>query len=322
MDPRIYAVGDFTRFSRMYRDALPHARYNPRELGAFVALKVLSQHLDPSTAATAAPRSRVPTAHAVSRAMNASVDGGLSSSSSIVLGSGRHNALSGAHKPQQALPTFSLPRTIFTELPGDLRYLQSTLPKQPDEAHYYSTPPAISVSQSRAAFLAVTDTGVSCCSLKTSHLGVVSELVYLGTGPVEHRNLRHVPGKHESVLNSAAHAYKKGLVPDWIAFFRSEWACALYHDRFPALLRALRESLRSDKGMVMVLSRVFERAENTLENQDVDDFRRGFVGPHGEHLPESTVRTAQAETVAFLKDNRDTLSQYYIGQGNRPAAAV
>ncbi len=49
MDPSIYAVSDFTRFSRMYKDAVAHIRYNPRELGAYVALKMLAYHLDPQS---------------------------------------------------------------------------------------------------------------------------------------------------------------------------------------------------------------------------------------------------------------------------------
>lgn len=251
----------------------------------------------------------MPTAQGV-RAQNGSVD----SASFAGLPTGaRHSGVSGTHRHQQALPVFTLPRTTYCHLPGDLHYFQSTLPKQPDEANYLSTPPPISLSQSRAAFAAVTE-GVSVCSLKTSYLGLVTEFVYLGSAPVEVRNLRHIPGKHEAFLNSAVHAYKKGLVADWVSFFRNEWASVLYHDHCHVLLQSLRDCLKSDKGMVMILSRVFERAENTLENQEVDEYRRGFIGPHGEHVPESTMRTIQAETTSFLKENKATLSQYYLPQ--------
>ncbi len=143
--------------------------------------------------------------------------------------------------------------------------------------------------------------------------------MYLGSGRVEERNLRYIAGKHESMLNSAIYAHRKGFVQDWISYFRADWAAVLYHDQCSALLKSLRDSLRSDKGMIMILSRVFERAENTSDNMDVDDFRRAFVGPHGELLPESTAKTIQAETQAFLKQHKVTLTQYHV---NLPATAA
>lgn len=247
--------------------------------------------------------------------------------------SGHVLTASSQHK-QQPLPVFTLPRTLYAEMPGGLYLFLSSLPKQPDEASYFSTPPPLDIRAS----LVPTASGatVSCCSLKVriaghsvaisifraltlvflgvqcDHYGNVTEFVYLGSARVEERNLRHIAGKHESMLNSAVHAHRKGFVVDWIAHFRADWAAVLYHDKFSSLLQALRDSLRSDKGMVMVLSRVFERAENSLDNLEVDDFRRGFIGPHGELLPEATAKTVHAETHSFLKTHKATLPQYHV----------
>ena len=134
----------------------------------------------------------------------------------------------------------------------------------------------------------------------------------MGEDAVENRNLGLLPGVHESYLNSAVHAHGKGTVPDWIEYFRQEWASVVFQDRFPVLVQALRRGLASDKGMVMILNRVFERAETCNDHQEVADFRREFLGAHGELAPEATMRTIESATIDFIKDNRGLLPRFYI----------
>ena len=144
------------------------------------------------------------------------------------------------------------------------------------------------------------------------NLGVVAEVVYAGLDEIEFRNLSVVPGKHEAYLNSAIHAHKKGLVDDWIDFFRGEWTTVLYMDSFPTLVAALKKSLQNDKGMIMMLSRIFEKSETTLEDFEVDEYRRILLGAHGELIPEITKRTIEAETVEYLREHKDFLPKYYV----------
>lgn len=129
---------------------------------------------------------------------------------------------------------------------------------------------------------------------------------------MENRNLSLLPGLHESYLNSAVHSHMKGFVADWIEHFRQEWATFLFQDRFPLLVQALRKNLSSDKGMIMMLSRVFERAESCVDDQEVSDMRREVVGAHGELAPELTIRTVETEAIEFIKNNRTLLPKYYI----------
>jgi len=77
-------------------------------------------------------------------------------------------------------------------------------------------------------------------------------------------------------------------------------------------VHALRRSLASDKGMLMMLSRIFERAENTVDGQELADVRREIMGAHGELVPETTMRTVQTGTIEFLKDNRALLPRFYL----------
>ena len=116
VDPSIYAVSDYTRFSRVYKDALPHASFNPRELGCFVALKVLEQQLDP---AMSRPHQYAPVNVA-------------------------NSALLKSHTPpnrttRPPLPSFLLPRALSCDLPGGLNYFSSRLPVEPNEAISYLT---------------------------------------------------------------------------------------------------------------------------------------------------------------------------------------
>jgi hypothetical protein len=116
VDPAIYALSDYTRFSRIYKDALPHSVFNPREVGAYVALRILSQQLDPS--ATRPHTYATPSAES--------------------------SVLAKPYVPpprtsRPPLPVFLLPRAVSCDLPGGLNYFCARLPVQPEEAVSYLT---------------------------------------------------------------------------------------------------------------------------------------------------------------------------------------
>ena len=143
VDSSIYALSDYTRFSRVYKDVAPHStydkntylskarmsidfdllfysyfdvRFNPNEVGSFVALKILEQQLDPTLSRP-------------HRYANTDAD---------------QSALMAPHKPSQRphrapLPVFRLPRTVACELPGGLNYFCSRLPDAPIDTIGYLT---------------------------------------------------------------------------------------------------------------------------------------------------------------------------------------
>lgn len=98
IDPAIYAVGSFSRFSRVYRDEPLHSARSSRELGLYVGAQLLRMHLD-----TASP--------------------------DVVFG-GASNAVATQQLPRgrQQLPTFRFPKTMSAPLPNERTlFFSSTL---------------------------------------------------------------------------------------------------------------------------------------------------------------------------------------------------
>lgn len=145
---------------------------------------------------------------------------------------------------------------------------------------------------------------------------MVTEVIYVGLDYVEYRNLSLLLGFQESILNNAIHAYRKGIIEDWIEFFRKDWTTAIFLHSFPKLIQSLRKNLLQDKGMLMLLNRIFEKAENTVEDTEMSEFRRNLYGAYGDLIPEITRRLVYTETFEFIKENRDFLPKFYIQSNN------
>lgn len=144
----------------------------------------------------------------------------------------------------------------------------------------------------------------------------MNELIYIGEEAVEERNLSQLPGLHEALLNGAIYTYESKEADDvhwdWISFFRGSWAAALYHDKFHSLLQAMRLTLQTDKGMLLMQQRVLEMAAQQPENLELSKHRRDFTGPRGEGLPESTVAAVTADVQDHLKLHKTVLRQYNV----------
>lgn len=78
------------------------------------------------------------------------------------------------------------------------------------------------------------------------------------------------------------------------------------------LVQSLRQSLADDKGMEMLISRIFERAESAVDDNDVSNFRRELFGAHGESIPEVTQHLVSTEVNIFLKNNSRVLTSYEL----------
>ena len=102
IDPSIFAVGSFSRFSRVYRDEPLHSARSSRELGLYVGAQLLRMHLD-----TASPDS---------------VFGGSS------------NAVATQQLPRgrQQLPTFRFPKTMSAPLPNERTLFFSSIATSKD----------------------------------------------------------------------------------------------------------------------------------------------------------------------------------------------
>ncbi len=134
VDPFIYGVSDYSKFSRVYREELPHIRYhelifvnkkdirwicfsdryNPREIGIYVAMQLIHKHLHP-----------YPELFEISKAKlwkNATLRMGESKAEGII-----------------TKPRFSLSRSFEAALPGETYYFASSLPKLPKDSVSYLT---------------------------------------------------------------------------------------------------------------------------------------------------------------------------------------
>lgn len=99
VDPNIYAVGSFSRFSRLFRDQPLHNKHSSRELGLFVASRVLERNLD------------------------------FLSPHAVFGEAGSHRARGPTLTLQDAksLPTFRFPRTLSIALPNNRFFCASQL---------------------------------------------------------------------------------------------------------------------------------------------------------------------------------------------------
>jgi hypothetical protein len=278
VDPCIFAVGDCSRFSRIHTDAVPIHTINSRELGTYVAVKVIETHLDPQIESFG-------TKNEISLSQQKSIAGGLSSTSSSSASKGY-------------LPKFSLPKTTCATLPGGMYLLRSCLP-----------------NVSNRELVSMVTGGPETnriCVVKTDPFGLVVEITYIGTEEVEGRNIGRLVGWHESYLNNACFAFETGHISDWMEFFRESWASFLYHDNFTSFAGTLKNSLLLDKGTFLLQDELLEIAETCKDDGILSLERRKIVGNRGENAPETTRAIVESHTLDFLRKNKGSFSKIFI----------
>ena len=144
------------------------------------------------------------------------------------------------------------------------------------------------------------------------YLGVAMEFAYSGTAPIEEKNLSCIVGVHESYLGSALHSYEHGLVKHWIDFFRHDSAETIHHDKLWDLIRDMRSTLLTDKGMFTVLEKVFDIAASTDDDQVVGAAKRKIIGDRCANVDAGTKLIIEGRSMDFLKKNKQTLMKYYV----------
>ncbi|KAJ1459041.1 hypothetical protein M885DRAFT_460321 [Pelagophyceae sp. CCMP2097] len=295
-DASIYAVGRHTKFSEVHRraaqaaggkfDALYHHKCNSNELGGYCARCILED--------------------AVFR------DGG-----DIVV-------------MPEPLPVFSKPRTVSAALPGGLCYARCALPVLHDDCKALPTGMLGAAEDDEAP---EDGGGASLKSLRDlaaqrskysvakidSH-GILAEVVYLGKEAVEPRNLSRLVGSHEAYLNSAWQSYQRGVVDDWIAFFRGDWCSALTLDRGAQLQETLLALLQGNDGARAIVEQLLADA-TTKDDSTLRDVRAHALGVGGESLPQETKDLLLNAVVGYLRKNRGLLPRYHLPDAKKDAAA-
>jgi hypothetical protein len=141
---------------------------------------------------------------------------------------------------------------------------------------------------------------------------VATEFTYVGSDPVEEKNLSCLVGVHESYLGCALHSYEHGLVRHWVDYFRQDWAGTVHHDKLWDLIRDLRSSLLTDKGMLVILEKVFDIAASTDDDQVVGAARQKIIGDDWANVENASRLIIEARSVDFLKRNKQALIKYYV----------
>lgn len=89
-----------------------------------------------------------------------------------------------------------------------------------------------------------TDNGYLC--LQFNRYRRLDEIVALSRQPLtDASNFLNLYNIHEKYLNNLTERYEAGIIKDLFNFFRSPWACAVYHDRFTDFMLEIREHLRT-----------------------------------------------------------------------------
>lgn len=144
-------------------------------------------------------------------------------------------------------------------------------------------------------------------------MGTVAAMTYVGLdGTIECRNLALLPGKHETSLNNSVYNYRKGFIDDWIEYFRSKWCAIIYLNHFPLFLAALKKNAAHEKGIVLLLNRIFERAEHVSDYGELNEYRRTLLGGNGELLLDTTRRILEQDTIDYIQKHREFMPQFYV----------
>ena len=283
VDRAIYAVGPMTKYSRRYRDQIPHSRCNAREMGTFVANDIISRHLV------------------------ASEGGGGASTTDF----GYHDSMVRAPSVENIrFHKFHLPRIIEGLFPGGIDFVVSSLPERKNCSkidRYLMSGPKQDSSQ-RTCGVTFDALGV-CCEI------VCGQRLFTNTPSADKSiavNIGPLVGWHESYLNSAMYAFECAQVVDWVDFLSGPWSEALRFDRFPTMCELIRKSLYSDKGMIAILDKIIETAELADDNLVVANARRNLLGDRGCLIDEGTKNVVVTHTLDFLRKNKIVFSNFYI----------
>lgn len=348
-DARILAGGDCTKFGRLYEAAsYLHAWHHPGDVGDYLAEKVLDA-IDPTRNATASPSEAAAAGASVGGSVaGGSVDGGSSVASKGSIAS-QFVPGSGASAVSM-LPVWSRPRTVSCTLPGGLKYARSRTaaaasPKIEPTGNGVKLAPgleAIATAMAAGRFLGADSftkngaTASSASMVKLDGHGRIVELSYLGEGPLEARNWGNLVGLHSSFAGQCTAKHRNGEVQDWGAYFRDNWAHALFHDRAfggsNGLIPLLRQRMRQDdaaRDLVELMKRTLDSASRLGHGavgggsegvqESLSGALAGAIGVSGEKVGPGATKRIETALFDWMSDNKNTLPVFKVPERKEPA---
>lgn len=282
-DPNIYAMGSFSRFSRIHKLAVAHSSLNVRELASTVAATILDHHCNFRSDGTSVDSSLVRECQRTdSKLRPISSEYGFGKTIPVIV-----------------LPKFLQPKTVTVSLPGGLHYCRSAVP-------------GTAMDESTVS-LSTGDAGAeNICIVKMDSLGIVVEITCLSTSLLPARNMGSMVGWHESHLNSLVFSFEAGYIPCLLEYFRSGWVSALCHDKFASFVSSLRAELVNDKGMLSILDNVMSVMESTDDDTVVVGERRRMLGDRGSDVLEPTKQLIESHTLEFIRKNKSLFTKFHL----------
>jgi len=351
-DARILAGGDCTKFGRLYEAASSlHAWHHPGDVGDYLAEKILDA-IDPTRNATTTS----PSEAAADDSANGSIAGGSIGGGSSVASKGSVASVlvpgTGA-SAVRVLPVWPRPRTVSCTLPGGLKYARSRTaaaasPKVEPTGNGVQLAPgleAVATAMAAGRFLgsgSFTPNGATASAASVVKLdghGRIVELSYLGEGPLEARNWGNLVGLHSSFVGQCTAKHRNGEVQDWGAFFRGNWAQALYHDRARgggnnnALIPLLRQRMRQDdaaRDLVELMKRTLDSASRLGPGavgggsegvqESLSGALAGAIGVSGEKVGPGATKRIETALFDWMSDNKTTLPVFKLPERKEPTS--
>jgi len=282
-DPAVMAAGSVTKFSRRYGRSSPVQFYNSREVGTRLGKTVIDLAI-----------------------------------------------FDGANLDADTLPSFTQAKAKGCILPGlgdDLHFFCAALPGGKQGAG--GTEGRHLTTQSTAA-----DGSPSYCSVYVDKFDAVESITYLGTERLEWANLmkliglpqvlaafpcvwlRHVCQAASAVncswldgflpqgyINRLVMHFDEKLVPSLTDWFRQPWAMALYHDRFPELVQALKADLKGQSDVAALVQELMEWAERRDQSEMTTEALATLRQPLVSKLDVSSRRLAKKLTEDYVQNN-------------------
>lgn len=98
-------------------------------------------------------------------------------------------------------------------------------------------------------------------------LGVAIQFIYLGTAPIEERNLACLVGYHEAFLGCALSLHSNGAVAHWTDYFRHNLADFLYYDKSRKFIDDIKGSIVNHRGVMAIMNDVLVFAAGAEDDQ-------------------------------------------------------
>ncbi|KAL6617297.1 hypothetical protein U3516DRAFT_629731 [Neocallimastix sp. 'constans'] len=103
-------------------------------------------------------------------------------------------------------------------------------------------------------------------------LGFIQSVTYVGKEDLFSENLLSLYGMHEKYLNRLVSRFDEGIIPDFKTFFNEPWAQPLFHDRFRAYMKRLRDDLMNPTtSSVPLLPLATSSSSNNNDNISSDE---------------------------------------------------